>query len=217
MKTRSVLECGGKARRAGIFVETGTRNDSSSVGAASSVEQTEYAAPPGLKCLWPVVLQRFRTYGAGAGRAILVALGFILLHSAFSLSVFGQSYLIDWYKIAGGGGTSTGGTYQVTGTIGQPDASLQTMSGGAYTLNGGFWSIIAAIQTAGLPNLTINYLSPNSVQVLWPATGTYTLQTNNNLATANWTAYGGSISNSNGTNSIIVTPPSGNLFFRLKQ
>jgi hypothetical protein len=145
----------------------------------------------------------------------IILLGLII--TGFCWQASSQSYSIDWYKVAGGGGTSTGATYSVSGTIGQPDASLQTMSGGAYTLNGGFWSIIAAIQTAGLPNLTINYLSPNSVQVLWPATGTYTLQTNNNLATANWTAYGGSISNSNGTNSIIVTPPTGNLFFRLKQ
>jgi len=44
-------------------------------------------------------------------------------------------YQIDWYKIAGGGGTSTGGVYSVSGTIGQPDAS--TMSGGNYTLQGG--------------------------------------------------------------------------------
>jgi hypothetical protein len=38
------------------------------------------------------------------------------------VSLFAQSYSIDWYKIAGGGGTSTGATYQVSGTIGQPDA-----------------------------------------------------------------------------------------------
>jgi len=43
---------------------------------------------------------------------------------------FGQNYTIDWYKIAGGGGTSAGGTYQVNGTIGQPDAS-QAMTGGS--------------------------------------------------------------------------------------
>ena len=33
-----------------------------------------------------------------------------------------QSYSIDWFKIAGGGGTSTGGVYSVSGTIGQHDA-----------------------------------------------------------------------------------------------
>jgi hypothetical protein len=38
---------------------------------------------------------------------------------------FAQSYSIDWYKVSGGGGTSTGATYQVSGTIGQPDAGSQ--------------------------------------------------------------------------------------------
>ena len=51
---------------------------------------------------------------------------------------FAQPYSIDWYKIAGGGGTSTGATYQVSGTIGQPDAS-SAMSGGSYSVTGGFW------------------------------------------------------------------------------
>lgn len=38
-----------------------------------------------------------------------------------------------------GGGVmrSTGGAFELSGTIGQPDAG--TMSGGAFELNGGFW------------------------------------------------------------------------------
>ena len=79
---------------------------------------------------------------------------FGLLVPAITLA---QQYTIDWYKIAGGGGTSTGGTYQVSGTIGQPDAS-GTTSGGNYTLTGGFWSLIAVVQTAGAPTLTITHV-----------------------------------------------------------
>jgi hypothetical protein len=30
---------------------------------------------------------------------------------------------LDWFTIDGGGGTSTGGVYAVSGTIGQPDAA----------------------------------------------------------------------------------------------
>ncbi|MBL0869829.1 MAG: hypothetical protein IBJ18_04555 [Phycisphaerales bacterium] len=44
---------------------------------------------------------------------------------------------ITWYTIDGGGGTSTGGTFVLSGTIGQPDAG--TLSGGTFTLRGGFW------------------------------------------------------------------------------
>jgi hypothetical protein len=132
---------------------------------------------------------------------------------------FAQKYSIDWYKIAGGGGTSTGGTYQVSGTIGQPDAS-GAMSGGNYAVTGGFWSLINVVQMPGVPNLLIVPNGPNSVKVLWPdpATNTYTLQQNANLAAGGgWGASGYSINSANGTNSITLTPPAGNLFFRLKQ
>ena len=142
---------------------------------------------------------------------------FIILHSAFCLRAWGQSYSVDWYKIAGGGGTSTGGTYQVSGTIGQPDAS-GAMTGGNYSLTGGFWSLISVVQTAGLPNLVIIFVGPNSVIVSWPDTVSCTLQSNNNLANAaGWNNYGGSVSTANGTNSVTIAPPAGNLFFRLKQ
>ena len=138
-----------------------------------------------------------------------------ILTSGSCLQAWGQSYSIDWYKIAGGGGTSTNGQYSVSGTIGQPDAS-GAMTGGSYSLTGGFWSLISVVQTAGLPNLTITH-SGNSVIVSWPNTGSYTLQQNANLASANgWTTSGYSISTNNGTNNITVTPPAGNLFFRLK-
>ena len=127
---------------------------------------------------------------------------------------FAQSYTIDWYKFAGGGGTSTGGTYQVSGTIGQPDAS-GAMTGGGYSLTGGFWSLINVVQTAGLPNLVISH-SGNSVIVSWPNTGNYTLHQNSNLANGSgWSTSGYSIITANGTNSITITPPTGNLFFRL--
>jgi hypothetical protein len=57
---------------------------------------------------------------------------------------------------------------------------------------------------------------PNSVQILWPNTGNYTLQQNSDIsATASWITSGFTVSTSNGTNSITVTPTTGNLFFRL--
>jgi len=122
-----------------------------------------------------------------------------------------QSYNIDWYKVAGGGGTSTGGTYQVTGTIGQPDASPQ-MSGGAYSLTGGFWALYA-VQTPGAPLLTITQLGNQAIVSWSPSVSGWTLQTNLNLATPTWGNYLGTVVK----NSITNSPPKGNLFFRLKQ
>jgi hypothetical protein len=49
---------------------------------------------------------------------------------------------IPWRTIDGGGGTSAGGAFALSGTIGQPDPG-PVMSGGAFTLTGGFWAIPA--------------------------------------------------------------------------
>src|ERR1035437_8672222 len=96
---------------------------------------------------------------------VMRILGLIILALAV-LSARAQSYSVDWYKIAGGGGTSTGGLYSVSGTIGQPDAS-GAMTGGNYSLTGGFWSLINVVQTTGAPTLSITH-SGNSVIVSWP-------------------------------------------------
>jgi hypothetical protein len=126
---------------------------------------------------------------------------------------FGQSYSIDWYKVSGGGGTSTGGTYQVSGTIGQHDAG-GPMTGGSYSLTGGFWALISVVQTPGAPTLYISR-SGNAVTVYWQAVSGWSLQQNNNLTMpANWMASGG-VTTSNGTNYLNLTSPTGNLFFRL--
>jgi len=124
-----------------------------------------------------------------------------------------QQYSIDWYKIAGGG-ASTGAAYQVTGTIGQPDASM-AMSGGSYSLTGGFWSLISVVQTAGAPALYISQ-SGSTVTVYWQAVSGWSLQQNNNLSLpANWSPSGG-VTPSNGTNYLNIVSPAGNLFFRLQ-
>jgi hypothetical protein len=126
-------------------------------------------------------------------------------------SLKAQSYSVDWYKVSGGGGTSTGGVYSVSGTIGQPDAST-AMSGGQYSVTGGFWSLYA-VQTPGAPLLTITHVG-NQAIVSWDSSAIgWTLQTNNNLSTGTWGNYGGAIVNNSATNS----PPTGNMFFRLKQ
>lgn len=139
----------------------------------------------------------------------IMLLGWLLPSLAFA-----QSYAIDWYKIAGGGGTSTGATYSVSGTIGQPDAS-GAMTGGSYSVTGGFWSLISVVQTSGTPNLTITVLSPNRVNVSWPDTGAYTLLQNSVVNGAGWAASGYPVTTLNGTNSVTISSPSGNLFFRL--
>ena len=143
-----------------------------------------------------------------------IGLGMAALVSA---AAYAGDLNLNWFTVDGGGGTSTGATYQVSGTIGQHDAG-GPMTGGNYSLTGGFWALISVVQTAGLPLLTITLNSqPSTVTVSWPNTGSYTLQQNSNLAGGSWITSGYTITTSNGTNSITITPPTGNLFFRLKQ
>jgi hypothetical protein len=125
-------------------------------------------------------------------------------------------YSISWYKIAGGGGTSSNGQYSVSGTIGQHDAGTP-MTGGSYSLTGGFWSLISVVQTAGSPTLTVTH-SGNNVIVSWPSPSTgFVLQQIGDLKQANWATSGYTINDDGTTKSITISSPTGNLFFRLKQ
>jgi hypothetical protein len=146
-------------------------------------------------------------------RALL--LGFVILHSSFCPRALGQNYTVDWYKISGGGGTSTNGSYQISGTIGQADAS-GPMSGGNYSVTGGFWSFVQVVQTPGAPTLYLSH-SGNVVTVYWQNVSGWNLIQNGNLTTplGSWTVSSSPTLN-NGTNYLSVTNPTGNVFYSLK-
>ena len=130
-------------------------------------------------------------------------------------AVQSQNYSLDWSTVDGGGGTSTGGVYVVSGTIGQPDAG--TMSGGAYTLVGGFWGVIAVVQTIGAPPLSIFRTTTNTVAVSWPSPWTgWTLQENTNGVTSvNWSNAPGTIQDDGTNKTLVIAPPTENRFYRL--
>ena len=115
------------------------------------------------------------------------SVGFCLLFSALCFAAFAQ-YSIDWSTIDGGGGTSTGGVYSVSGTIGQPDAG-GPMTNGQYSVTGGFWALPQAVQIEGAPTLTIAPAGAGLAQISWtPATGTnWVLQERLSLSPTAWT------------------------------
>ena len=127
-----------------------------------------------------------------------------------------QQYSIDWFKVAGGGGSSGNAQYVLSGTIGQPDAS-STLSGGSYSLIGGFWSIIA-VQTTGAPVLTVFRTSTNTVVVAWPAPSSgFVLQQNTVLESSNWLNVTATRVAVGDQYEVIISPPTGNTFYRLKK
>lgn len=133
----------------------------------------------------------------------------ILIHQPSTADA--QSYSIDWHTIDGGGGTSTGGVFSVSGTIGQPDAG-PTMTNGQYAVTGGFWALPQAVQTESAPTLTIAPASPGFATLSWlPASGTnWVLQERQNLTTGSW-----SNSFSSWTNPVTVPASLPTKFYRL--
>lgn len=92
---------------------------------------------------------------------------------------------IDWFKVGSGGGTSTAGVYQVSGTVGQPDAG-GPMIGGNYSVIGGFWAL-HAMQSPTAPLLSIKLTGTNTAQVSWPSPSLgFNLQLSTNLAAGVW-------------------------------
>jgi hypothetical protein len=109
----------------------------------------------------------------------------------------------------GGGGTSTGGVYAVSGTIGQPDAG-GPMTNGQYAVTGGFWVLPEAVQTEGAPTLSITSAGAGQATVSWtPPSTNWVLQESVNL-TSGWTN-----SVSGATNPVVVPATLPKKFYRL--
>ena len=72
-----------------------------------------------------------------------------LLSMLFAHAQSGGGYDLSWWTIDGGGVTfATGGAFNLGGTVGQPDAS-NALTGGTFSLTGGFWFAPACIPHSG--------------------------------------------------------------------
>jgi len=138
---------------------------------------------------------------------ILVGLGLVVLGPGVLVA---QSYSINWFTVDGGGGTSTGGVYSVSGTIGQPDAG-GPMTNGQYSVTGGFWALPSAIQVGGAPTLTIVPATTGNATISWtPNTPGFVLQETLSLSPTNWVN-----SASGAANPIVVPAVVPTKFYRL--
>jgi hypothetical protein len=93
-----------------------------------------------------------------------------------------QRFSLDWFTIDGGGGTSVGASFALSGSIGQPDAG--TLRGGVFVLEGGFWS--GAVEDSATPTLHIQ-LSNDTIVISWdPNTPGFVLQQSDSLSPPAW-------------------------------
>ena len=131
-----------------------------------------------------------------------------------------QSYDLSWFTVDGGSGHSRGGAYSVSGTIGQADAD--TMKGGRYSIVGGFWGVVEAVQTEGTPLLHLTR-SGSNVVVDWPFPSSgFVLQQTTALtpppSAIVWTdVLAPAAVQIGGDWTVTIPSPTGNRFFRLRK
>ncbi len=76
----------------------------------------------------------------------------VLLAGALALCAqraMAQPFAIDRFTVAGGGGSSIGGTFALSGTSGQPEAGR--ISDSRFVIEGGFWSLPPTDPSVGAP------------------------------------------------------------------
>ena len=133
----------------------------------------------------------------------------VLFISAFA-DVGAAPYAVDPGRAASGGGASAGGSFKLSGVMGQPEAG-SVMTGGRYAAAGGLLALPIAVQTSGGPRLTIARASATQVTISWsPATAGYVLQQNSSLDPASWTSAA-----SAGQNPVTVSMSAASRYYRV--
>jgi hypothetical protein len=82
--------------------------------------------------------------------SVSIVLGLLALLLNAGRGAMAQQFELSWYTIDGGGGMfSSGGSFELGGTVGQPDAAIAVLYGGPFQLSGGFWAAAAAAPCLG--------------------------------------------------------------------
>ncbi len=109
---------------------------------------------------------------------LLLATTLIAFAAGVGYAQTGGNFALTWSTVDGGGGESSAGAFTVRGTSGQPDAGHHT--GGAFTLEGGFWGVAAPICT-----LNANYLLTTATGATQVPATTYVPGSTCNACTVN--------------------------------
>ncbi len=103
------------------------------------------------------------------------------------------NFSIPWFVQAAGGGTTSGGNFLLSGTFGQWESTPQPLSGGSFSLTGGFWSQFSPLG-APFDSLFFDGFDGNGIDPLkWIVTGQTVLQTNGIMEILTTVADGGGV------------------------
>jgi hypothetical protein len=139
----------------------------------------------------------------------------VILIAVDSLSQ--ETFTIGWHSV-GGGGLSSGTLFTVQGTVGQPTTGK--MQAERYSLMGGFWSLVAAIQTPDAPMLLITHTN-DTVAIFWTGNSfEWVLEstTNSTAAPEAWNPVPKNLCQTNANQvSLTIKRPAGSEYYRLRK
>jgi len=138
---------------------------------------------------------------------LLIVLGGPLLLSA-------QNYSLNRSRLTSGGGQSAGGNFTLRGSLGQAEAGTP-LTGGGYSLTGGFRAKVGIIQTPDAPKLTVASNPDGTVTIRWSSAAGWSLQQSDQLTAESWAGSVQPVTENGPDRSVTLTPPAGWRFFRL--
>ena len=148
-------------------------------------------------------------------KSILIAFAATLALAVYAQS--GGSFAITSSTIDCGGGTSRGGSFALSGTIGQTDAAPPLVStNGRFQLEPGFWSGVTVQQTPGAPLLKIRLIAAGQAVISWPVSVSgFALEACADLGSGAWTPVNYSVVDT-ATEHTVSVSTAGHRCYRLK-
>ena len=130
---------------------------------------------------------------------------YLPMHLAFTNSAFSNlSPVSDSFPYGGTAGSLSGSLISLNWAVG-------------YVTNGQNLTAVFALNLPASPPLSIQHTPTNAVVISWPAPSTgFNLQQNTNVSSTNWVNVTNTPIITDGLKQVIVSPPAGTRFYRLK-
>lgn len=125
-----------------------------------------------------------------------------------------QSFAVHTISLTGGGGTSHGGGFGISGSVGELPAL--PLTGPTFSVSPGYWNVVAAPNSPEPPMLALELNPDGSVTLSWPATAAgFVLQQSTDLIPGSWVSSPAPVSDDGVTRSVRISTLGNRLFLRL--
>ncbi len=147
-------------------------------------------------------------------RLSLLAVAVVLTVDSWGQS--GAPFSLHSFTVSPGGGVSRGGEFNLAGIIGQQVAQ-PVLTGGAFRLEPGLWSVPTIVQTPGAPSVRIRLHTANQAILSWPVSvNGFTLEACADPGLGVWTPVDQAVQDT-ATEHTVTVPTMGNQCYRLRK